>query len=89
MAALVLEVADSSLGYDRNRKGSLYTRAGIPEYWIVNLQERILEVYREPREDRTAVYGASYAHRLIFEPGQSVAPLATPESLVSVEALLP
>ncbi|MEL6836587.1 MAG: Uma2 family endonuclease [Bacteroidota bacterium] len=46
---LVIEVADSSLQFDREVKGELYATAGIPEYWIVNLTDRQLEVYTEPR----------------------------------------
>src|SRR6266478_1516710 len=45
---LVVEVAESTLSFDRRDKGSLYARAGLPEYWIVNLVERVLEVYRIP-----------------------------------------
>jgi Uma2 family endonuclease len=41
---LVLEVADSSLGFDRRSKGSLYARGGVQDYWIVNLVDRVLEV---------------------------------------------
>ncbi len=50
-AFLVVEVADSSLPFDRNHKQRLYARAGIPEYWIVNLSSRRLEVYRDPGSD--------------------------------------
>jgi Uma2 family endonuclease len=44
---LAIEVAESSLAFDRQSKGSLYARAGIADYWIVNLAERVLEVYRD------------------------------------------
>lgn len=47
---LVIEVSDTSLKYDRSVKGPLYAEAGIPEYWIVNLRERIIEVYTDPTE---------------------------------------
>lgn len=47
---LVIEVAESSLRYDRTVKGPLYGEAGIPEYWIVNLKEGVIEVYTEPAE---------------------------------------
>jgi Uma2 family endonuclease len=46
--ALVVEVADASLGRDRSIKNRVYARAGIPVYWIVNLQERRIEVYTDP-----------------------------------------
>jgi len=47
-ARLVVEVSDSSLGIDRSEKAVAYAQAGIPEYWIVNLVEEAVEVYREP-----------------------------------------
>src|SRR5262245_2313464 len=50
-AVLVVEVALSRLGFDRERKGSLYARAGIADYWIVNLPDRCLEIYREAVPD--------------------------------------
>ncbi|HEX5815056.1 MAG TPA: Uma2 family endonuclease, partial [Methylomirabilota bacterium] len=52
--ALVIEVAESSLAFDRVEKGSLYARAGVVDYWIVNLVDRVLEVYRDPDADVTA-----------------------------------
>lgn len=48
---LIIEVADSSLNYDRGVKSALYAKAGIPEYWIMNLQEQQVEVYRTPQDD--------------------------------------
>ncbi len=42
--ALTVEVAEASLGVDRQRKGSLYARAGLPDYWVLNLIDRVLEV---------------------------------------------
>jgi Uma2 family endonuclease len=54
-ALLVVEVSEASLKTDREVKGSLYAKAGIPEYWIVNLKERVVEVYREPAKDARAV----------------------------------
>lgn len=47
-ALLVVEIADTTLEFDRTRKLPLYAGAGIPECWILNLRERVLEVYREP-----------------------------------------
>ena len=51
---LLIEVADSSLGFDRATKLPLYAEAGISDYWIVNLQERAIEVHRDPQGDRYA-----------------------------------
>jgi len=49
---LLIEVADSSLAFDRKRKRAAYARAGIAEYWIVNVPDRIVEVSQRP--DRAA-----------------------------------
>jgi Uma2 family endonuclease len=45
---LIIEVADSTLRYDRQTKAPLYARFGIPEYWLVNLEDSTIEVYRQP-----------------------------------------
>jgi len=45
---LVIEVSDSSLAFDRRDKGRIYAQAGIPVYWIINLQDRHIEVYTDP-----------------------------------------
>jgi Uma2 family endonuclease len=58
---LLIEVSDSTLGFDRRRKVPLYARHGIVEAWIVNLPDRQLEVFREPRDGAyatVAVHGA-------------------------------
>jgi Uma2 family endonuclease len=89
MALLVVEVSDSMLGYDRRHKGSLYARAGIADYWIVNLVDRQLEVYRNPVPDASQPFGFAYADRVILDPGDVGAPLAAPASPVAVDDLLP
>jgi len=48
---LLIEVADSSLAYDRDVKGPIYAEAGVREYWIVNLLNSTVEVYRDPQSD--------------------------------------
>jgi Uma2 family endonuclease len=54
--ALVIEVADTSLWDDRERKGRIYARARLPVYWIVNLRDCVVEVYTDPRGGRTPGY---------------------------------
>lgn len=88
-AALVIEVASSSLEYDRTSKASLYAEAGIQDYWIVDLIERRLEVYRNPREGETPSLGFGYADRMVLEAGESVSPLALPEARLLVADMLP
>jgi Uma2 family endonuclease len=88
-ALLVVEVSEASLKTDREVKGSLYASAGIPEYWILNLRERVLEVYREPAADARAVYGAAYRQQRIYTTGEPVSPLCAPDATLAVEQLLP
>ena len=79
---LLIEVADSSLAYDRLTKISLYARCGIPEAWLVDLAKKILEVYRDPARD-----GYRSVQRL--RRGDRIAPLAFPDFEIAVESILP
>lgn len=77
-ALLVVEIADTSLPQDRLTKSRIYARAGVPEYWIVNLRERRLEIHVGPDPQRrlyTAVRTAGAADRVELSafPGTSVA----------------
>src|SRR5580765_134840 len=87
--ALVVEVAGSSLSLDREHKGSLYARARVVDYWILNLVERVLEIYREPILDPTTRFGWRYASREILAPGATAAPLAASAARISVSDVLP
>lgn len=86
-ALLVVEVADTTLALDRDQKARIYARAGIPEYWIVNLPERCLEVYRDPVADPGQP--ASYRATMKRGPSETIAPLAAPSASVPVADLLP
>jgi Uma2 family endonuclease len=88
-AVLVIEVADTSLWYDTSDKASLYAAGGITDYWVVDLNNEQLIVFRDPRPDATAKFQHSYFQRTILTRGQSMAPLATPNSPVAVNDLLP
>ncbi len=87
--ALAVEVAESSLEFDRERKGSLYARAGIQDYWIVNLLDRSLEVYRDPLPDPSGFYGWRYRSVTSLRPPASVIPLAFGSAQIAVADLLP
>jgi Uma2 family endonuclease len=80
-AELVVEVADLSLSFDTNDKRLLYARAGIREYWVVDINRRELLVYRDPQ-------AGDYASRQTLGPADSVALLAAPAKLVQVADLL-
>ena len=77
---LVVEVADSSTEYDLGDKLKLYATAGIREYWVVNVPQHRIEVFREPTEAR---YRVNHA----FILGQSLAPLAVPTATLDVAEL--
>ncbi|MEX5217521.1 MAG: Uma2 family endonuclease [Nitrospira sp.] len=85
-ALLVVEVSDTTLSLDRDRKRSLYARAGIQEYWIVNLTERCLEVYRDPLSQRG--HPASYRSFRKLNLSDSVSPLAAASASIAVANLL-
>jgi Uma2 family endonuclease len=86
---LVVEVAESSLAFDRRHKGSLYARAGIPEYWIVNLVDGVLEVYRGPEPEPSAPYGWVYRSVAALTPPAVVVPLAFSDVRLAAADLLP
>jgi Uma2 family endonuclease len=88
-ALLVVEVSESTLALDLNAKASLYAAAGIADYWIVNLVDRQLEVYRDPRPDATRLHGFGHASRTILDPSDTVSPLSAPQASISVADLLP
>jgi Uma2 family endonuclease len=83
---LVIEVSDTTLRHDRVKKVRRYARAGIRDYWIVNLVDHQLEVYRNPH--RSGLH-FTYDPALVFFRGQSIAPLAAPQSQIRVDDLLP
>jgi Uma2 family endonuclease len=86
---LAVEVAESSLSFDRAHKGSLHARAGVRDYWLVNLVDRVLEVYRDPGPDPEAIYGWRYRSITVLAPPAVVVPLAFPSSQIVVAELLP
>jgi len=80
-ALLVIEVSDSSITKDRGRKRRMYARAGIPDYWIVDLRSDCIEVYREPSP-------RGYRSVTLLGRGDRIAPLFAPELLIDVSAIL-
>src|SRR5438270_4002435 len=79
-ADLVVEAADSSLDFDTNEKRLLYAKAGIREYWVVDINGRRLLVYRDPQ-------AGDYATQQALGPADTVATLAAP-AVVRVADLL-
>lgn len=78
---LIIEVAHTSIKHDRATKLAAYAQADIQDYWIVNLVDKQVEVYRQPR-------GLEYAVQHILSGGDVVSPLALPDVSVSADELL-
>lgn len=85
---LIVEVADASLAFDRSYKGSLYARAGVADYWIVDARRRVLEVYREPVAAPPTPFGWRYARARTLKDDATVSPLAAPRATITVARLL-
>jgi len=77
---LVIEVAESSLAYDRGEKAELYAAAGIADYWVVNLPERSVEVRRDPA-------GGRYRSLCTYTGDEEIRPLAVPEVVLRPSSL--
>jgi len=88
-AVLVVEVADTTLEFDRGRKAGLYAAAGITEYWVLNLQDRVLEVHREPAPMVGQPFGHHYRSITRHPHADSLHPLAAPAAAVNVGHLIP
>ncbi len=83
-AFLVVEVSDSSLPQDRLSKSRIYAGAGVPDYWILNLRNGCVEVFRAPDPEQR-VYGA----RAVARSGERLELVALPGASVAVDDLLP
>ncbi|NJR26231.1 MAG: Uma2 family endonuclease, partial [Richelia sp. CSU_2_1] len=68
---LIIEVADSSLAYDREVKAQIYARSGIADYWVLNVCDRQLHVFREPTAD-------GYQSEVVMGENESISPLQFP-----------
>ena len=79
---LLVEVADSTLAYDRNVKLPLYAAAGIPESWLMNLREDVIEAHAEPSPD-------GYRTVRRYRAGDDIAPAAFPDLVMPVSQLIP
>ena len=89
-AALIVEVSDSTLSYDRRDKASRYAKAGVADYWIINLASSPpqVEIHRQPRPDDTQRYGFGYSETTTHQSGEIVQPLGAANPM-AVSILLP
>jgi Uma2 family endonuclease len=79
---LIVEVADSTLKYDCQVKDKLYAKANIPDYWVVDLKNRQVHVFRNPTP-------TGYASQLILAESQTVSPLAFSDVIIPIASILP
>jgi Putative restriction endonuclease len=87
-AHLIVEIAENSYRIDREDKASLYARAGVPEYWIVDLARETLEVHRGLEASPAALYGWRYSTVDLLRPPASMTPLIA-TAPIRVADLLP
>lgn len=78
---LIIEISDSTLRYDRDVKVPLYAKNGIPEVWLLDLQQKQLEIYREP-------LNGVYQQRDYRNTGQ-IAPILYPDAVINLTELFP
>jgi Uma2 family endonuclease len=79
---LIVEVSDTTLWRDKNTKARLYGRAGVPDYWVLDVNNRVLFAYRQPMAE-------GYADVQEYNETQSIAPLAAPNNPIRIADLLP
>ena len=88
-ASLVVEVADSTLAMDLTEKAELYATAGVPDCWVIDLENRQLVVFRDPEPLPEGLGATAYRTRMALASEDSISPLAAPSSTVKVSDLLP
>jgi hypothetical protein len=86
-ALMVVQVPGDGLMFDRTRRAYVYAQNGVPEYWIVNLKERQLEVQRNPEVQANGKY--NYSEKFTVPAQGTVSPLAAPQATIEVADLLP
>jgi Uma2 family endonuclease len=85
---LIVEVSETTLSYDRGAKASLYAANGIADYWVADVIAKQLYVMRKPSRDPAKRYGWGYTEIAILTVGDTLAPLAKPDTGVAVQSFL-
>jgi Uma2 family endonuclease len=88
-AVLIVEIAETSYRIDREHKASLYARAGIADYWIIDIVHGSVELHRDPEPAPQAFYGWRYRHVATLRPPATIALLVEPTTSIPVASLLP
>ena len=87
-ALLVVEVSHTSLDRDLTVKAELYAEAGVPEYWVVDVDARQLRVFRDPQTLPGALGVTAYRSVAVFGEGDAVSPVGAAGAVVRVVELL-
>jgi Uma2 family endonuclease len=89
VATLLVEVADATVFYDLTTKAELYATANVPEYWVLDIPNRQLHVFRDPQPLSNALGATAYQTHLVLAPTDTVNPLGAPHATITVSDLLP
>ena len=88
-AVLIVEVSHTTLFMDTTTKAEWYATAGVPEYWVIDIENRRLLVFRDPVALPAGLGATAYQTHLAFGPDDTVSPLAAPNAAIKVADLLP
>ncbi|MBE7507633.1 MAG: Uma2 family endonuclease [Planctomycetia bacterium] len=88
-ALLVVEVSDASSELDLGKKTSLYASTGIDDYWVVDMVENCVHIFRKPVKDLEADFGVRYSESQQHSADAVISPLAKPDAIIMVADLLP
>ena len=88
-ADLVVEVSDTTLNTDLTEKAEMYATAGVADYWVLDVANRELHVFRDPVLLPAGFGATAYRQHHTFGPADAVAPLAVPTATVRVADMLP
>jgi Uma2 family endonuclease len=89
VAALLVEVSDTTLFYDTTTKAELYATANMPEYWVLDVENRQFHVFRDPVSLPAGLGATAYQTHLTLSPTDTISPLAAPNATILVSDLLP
>jgi Uma2 family endonuclease len=88
-AELVIEVSDTTLNTDLTEKAECYATAGIADYWVLDVVNRELHVFRDPVPLPAGLGATAYRQHNTFDPTDAVSPLAVPTATIRVADMLP
>ena len=88
-ALLLVEVADTTLAHDTTTKAELYATAGVADFWVLDVVNRQLHVFRDPQPLPRGLGATAYRTHRTLGPGDAVTPLAAPQASILVSDLLP